>query len=603
MIKHTDSIQVGTLISQRHPFVVRPYQRDYAWEDEDVTDFAKDVKALYEARLQTPPQERTHFFGGLVLLDQYVAGTGAGITREVVDGQQRLATFFIAIALIIEAMEKLAEMAKAENDEKVCEEARSHAEITRSEFLEYQEVVGGRRQARLRLTLSKADRVYFEQLIREQAASITRESHRRLRKARDIIGTDLVAPILESPAPLANRLQYLLRLRSAIVDNSYVIQIVSENRDEAYRLFMVLNDRGRTLSDGDLLRARTLELLDGHTDFQEEVEKYWDQILATDHTQIDQFLRSYFPSHIGQRAPRRDLFDHFCEHFFNYSSPLSPEDANRLVARVAGMKSESALYSKIIEGEWPYDSPQASAWERDRLFRLIKVLKHRLCIPLLLGVASSMDEYAFCRVVCFLERVAFRYITVVGAHPDALGDKYYQHAKGIRDAEGNYDIKKLEEALKKLAAENASDKLFDANFSEKLDYSKSSQRRIIKHLLTTLEDHYTWFKNGAAGNPIPDKTRSFDTNQITIEHIYPQNPKIPVPDLESEKHDIGNLTFWAPNDNRAAGNDMFEDKKNRYEQSNVVLTRELADLPDWTSQSLDKRRKTLLKMARRVYTV
>jgi len=601
MIKHTDSIQVGTLISQRHPFVVRPYQRDYAWEEEDVEDFVKDVQTLYRARLQGSP--KTHFFGGLVLLDRYVSGTGSGIVREVVDGQQRLATFFITTALIAAAMEELAEMAE-EGDSGVYTEAQSHAELTRSGFLEYQEVAEGRKQARLRLTLSRADRAYFEQLIRgEKALPPERESHKRLTKARDTIWATLVAPLLNAPVSLANRLQYLLDLQSSVVDDSYVIQIVSDERDEAYRLFMVLNDRGRTLSDGDLLRARTLELLEGYPDHQEQVERYWDQILSGSYTEIDQFLRSYYPSHLGQRAPRRDLFDHFCEHFLDYSASLPRDDADKVMARVANMKTESELHSKIAEGEWPYDDTQVSAWDRERLFRLVKVLRHKLCIPLLLSVASRMDEKSFSRLVNMLERLVFRYVIVVGAHPGSLGEKYYQHARDLRSAQNGYDLDKLGEDLRKLAEANAPDNLFRISLTEKLDYSKSSQRRIIKHFLTTLEDHHTWFRNGAPGEPKPDKTRSFDINQVTIEHIYPQNAFLIVPELEPSKHDIGNLTFWAPNDNRAAGNAPFVDKKDRYEQSNVMLTRELADLSDWTAQSLTERRRKLVRMAFKIFAI
>ena len=40
------------------------------------------------------------------------------------------------------------------------------------------------------------------------------------------------------------------------------IFMCSDERSEAYQIFQVLNDRGVNLGKGDLLRARTLELLD-----------------------------------------------------------------------------------------------------------------------------------------------------------------------------------------------------------------------------------------------------------------------------------------------------------------------------------------------------
>lgn len=164
MIKSTEQLQIGTLVSYRHPFVVGPYQRDYAWEEEDVEDFGKDIRALYEARIEDHP--KTHFFGGLVLVECDVPGTLSGREREVVDGQQRLATFFITISLIAKALEKVAMQAQGENDQETYAEARDHAELTRNEFLGYQEVrKGGGKQERIRLRLSRADRVFFERLI------------------------------------------------------------------------------------------------------------------------------------------------------------------------------------------------------------------------------------------------------------------------------------------------------------------------------------------------------------------------------------------------------------------------------------------------------
>ncbi len=44
-----------------------------------------------------------HFFGGLVSVDLFAGNTAAGRIYEVVDGQQRLATFIITIALVVKS--------------------------------------------------------------------------------------------------------------------------------------------------------------------------------------------------------------------------------------------------------------------------------------------------------------------------------------------------------------------------------------------------------------------------------------------------------------------------------------------------------------------
>ena len=51
-------------------------------------------------------------------------------------------------------------------------------------------------------------------------------------------------------------------MEDILIEDFTVIHISTDSKTEAYRLFQVLNDRGISLTDGDLLRARTLELLD-----------------------------------------------------------------------------------------------------------------------------------------------------------------------------------------------------------------------------------------------------------------------------------------------------------------------------------------------------
>jgi uncharacterized protein with ParB-like and HNH nuclease domain len=83
--------------------------------------------------------------------------------------------------------------------------------------------------------------------------------------------------------------------------------------------------------------------------------------------------------------------------------------------------------------------------------------------------------------------------------------------------------------------------------------------------------------------------------------IYPQNSKELIAPLEALKHNIGNLTCWAPDDNKAENNNPFIQKKIRYKQSQIEFTRKLSDLPDWNQDELIKRENWLIKMALKVF--
>lgn len=571
---------------------------------------------MYIGRLKQTPQLIKHFFGGLFSVNVFAGNTTSGSIYEVVDGQQRLATFIITISLIVKGIEHIAIKAKQEGDLATEQEASAYKEQIKRTLLYYDEVENGNLKSKLRLTLSKVDRIFFEQLININSESIKEgaatdrkkpDSHKKLKFALETIQQDLIKPILEDNIKTTKeQLQCLLNLKLCVTDDCYVLHIVSNDRNETYRLFAVLNDRGKTLSDGELLRSRTLELLEGHSTLQEQVENYWDKILALNPSNINQFLRSYYPSHVGKRASNRYLYDDLCKAFFEYStsSLKTVQDAENIEKRVADIEFESNAFEKILAGEWPYDVSKVSDWDRNRLYRLVKILKHTLCFPLLLSVYSCLSETNFSEMVNVLERFVFRYITIVGARPESLSEKYYKYAIKIRSNPSKYRLSELEAELRELAKAKAQDNIFIINLKEKLRYSEDSYRkRLIKHFLTTLEDYYDWFKNGYVGQPKTSRIASFDINQISIEHIYPQKSQTPIDNLEQLKHQIGNLTCWAPHDNKVENNNPFDNKKTRYSQSQFLLTRELSSIPDLNKDELIKREEKLIKIALKLFTI
>jgi hypothetical protein len=64
-------------------------------------------------------------------------------------------------------------------------------------------------------------------------------------------------------AQLKKKLITLKEIVHKILDNDFtVLQMASDKKEEAFRLFQVINDRGTNLTDGGLLRAKTLDILE-----------------------------------------------------------------------------------------------------------------------------------------------------------------------------------------------------------------------------------------------------------------------------------------------------------------------------------------------------
>lgn len=598
-----ENLALGNLLSDRIPFTVPIYQRAYAWEKEEIDDFVSDIKDLYEARKKGPGADHSHFFGGVVSVYSRVPGSRTGFLYELVDGQQRMATFISTLGLLMDAYVAIAERAESEGEKETSEAATAHLDVDSGNFLTYEEVIDGKKRKRLRLRLSRADALFFEKLVNNESPAAERASHERLIDARTRIRKNLVDPVVVTPVTAKEQLENLRDLLTAMTDDCFVIHIVSDDRNEAYRLFAILNDRGRSLTDGDLLRTRTLELLEARTEMQGEVDSYWNDILAGSSSEIDGFLRAFYASDIGKRAPSRDLFDVLTRQYLPFEYPVSDNEAKSIVDWVQQLRLENDLYLRLRSGQWPHEDPSASAWERDRLSCLVNVLGRAGDIPLLLSVAASKDESFFSEVVQLLERLDFRYL-VVGGHAGTLAERYMVHAAEVRSEPGKYQLDRLAKDAGTFVLERSPEDLFRANLPEAVRYSRGAvQNRRTRHFLTTIDDFAAWVRGGSKGKPVADKVAAYDLNQIDIEHVYPQNPVTQDPDLDPLKHDVGNLTFWGPADNKAASNSDFATKKDFYEHSSVTMTRELAARDDWTSDQVESRREILVDAAAEVFRI
>jgi hypothetical protein len=126
---------------------------------------------------------------------------------------------------------------------------------------------------------------------------------------------------------------------------------------------------------------------------------------------------------------------------------------------------------------------------------------------------------------------------------------------------------------------------------------------LIKHFLTTLDDYGPWLRDGAAGEPEPQTIAAYDLNGIQVEHVYPQRPRAPVEQLQPVVHEIGNLTFWAPEDNKAASNAPFREKRPLYLQSRVHMTQAPGVYEDWSAETVRMRSEELVASALSVFAI
>nr|WP_234806220.1 DUF262 domain-containing protein [Mycolicibacterium celeriflavum] len=590
------------------------FQRGFAWNDEAIGFFIADIEAI----LPSPSGASSHFFGGIVCIELTDNQQVRPHSYEIVDGQQRLTTFFLTLSCIVRVGTDLEDRARRAGNDSVAQRAKTLVDDTVERYLTWKQadVQTGTTEVRPRLSLSLADDTLFQYLSlgRGSEPQVERESHRLLVDGHAAL-LAMVRRFVKETGPLNDRIERLIRVRKAIIEDSHVIHIVSKERDQAYRLFSVLNHRGESLSDADLLRSRSLELLASYTLEHESTALIWDEMLGHPAKDVENFFKALYPSYVGTRAVG-DLYEAIERRFFPSNSPSTAVEAAKIVATIGSFRDELNVFLHLLKGAWPYDREPGKprdvrSWQMDRLRRLITTLKHELCLPVLLAGARSLPEKMFAELVYLIEIFAFRYKIICNGHATRPANIYYSEAALMRESANghSYTLSSLRSELRKLIEKHAGDILFRQLLIENLRYNNSSQRANIREFLTTLEDHRSWLTTtprNSTARPRPSMEKVIDLGDATIEHIYPQNAKTNDKDndIEPLKQTLGNLTFFGSHDNVAASNKSFTEKRvANYASSAVAMTADLALLPSWTVNSVSAREQLMLDAAVRVFTI
>jgi hypothetical protein len=304
----------GKLIST-NTFEIPEFQREYAWEKEDYVDFWSDLKNSVS---------EPSYFLGLVIL------TGQGSDRrKVVDGQQRLLSItLLATVLFREAqrIDRSALAARIESDflktvNYETEEVTPRFVLADSVDNEtFQEILDGHPPAQIRddedgdgISARMLDA--YEYLSRELRRDLARDPFKRLGLWADF---------------LTNRLQFAV--------------FVHPDEGSAYRVFEVINTRGRQLTTADLLKNYLLS----QTPADQRQAQYtrWQRVSRVlspyGSNTFVQFIRHVVTLSAGYTPPT-DLYDFLAQRSPAATAPPSPS------ALLDELEAQLPLYLQMVD--------------------------------------------------------------------------------------------------------------------------------------------------------------------------------------------------------------------------------------------------------------
>jgi hypothetical protein len=542
---------IGHVLSDRR-LVVPRYQRSYAWEDRNVLELLTDLERAKSN------EEAEYFLGSIV-----VTGRESDPEKQVVDGQQRLATAVMILAEIRNIFASRGDLERAGQ--------------IQSEFLAKRNL---RTQEQLpQLRLNDHDTDFFLKRILD-GDSATRSAIQPLRLSHRLIdqaATITAAFFRRLDSTASDFTERLIDWVDYLKGNSKVILVTVPDDANAYAIFETLNDRGLDLSISDLLKNY---LFQRAGDRLQEVQTCWTSMYglfegSDMESEVVGYIRQLWSSTYGLTR-ERELYDRIKREITG---------KQRAVDFAKSLMRNARLYHAISTTDqmfWTqYGSTSRQHMQRLNLLGITRVR------PLILAVLDHFDAEEIKKSLRLMVSWAVRFMIVGGLGTGTLEEYYSLRAKEIRDGVLK-DAKGLSTSMANLVPS-------DSRFKEAFARANVAKPRLARYYLQTLERQ-------VCGEHEPELIPNENEDEVNLEHVLPKTPGAAWSHITSDIADIytnrlGNLALLQRSPNCDVGNASFLEKIEIYRQSNFILTQRISEVDTWGKTEIEERQAQLADLA------
>lgn len=585
-------------------YIVPDYQREYVWTDKEVHQLLEDIDEQIDAGTT-----REYFIGTVL-----VSPTDQKNHYEVIDGQQRLTTFFLLLCALKhlfqgepqrQIVSGLISTSYTDSDGETRTSLKLEPRYENAGEVITKLVELDADPQAVRAGIQSSGIASFGSL--ENLISAYSTLHRYLKENYD------------SPAKLKKYWGYLA--------NNVVFIQISTDVSSALKIFETINERGIGLNPMDLLKnllftqvkqAQFTQLKDEWKKITKPLEKEKEKPLR--------FLRYFLMANYVIKNDRGDAVvreDEIYDWFVDKENAALCDYAGKPFEFVRKVIRNVEHYLAFSNGLGNDGKPSLAMDSLKRLAGGAFSLHY-----VLLLAAASFPKPLFDHFVAQLESFLFYYIFTKTPTKD-LERSFSQWADELRAIAGATDPVKQKVQLNGFIADR-----FDANMAGKSQELVDALRRFTLHsmqqyrtryLLARLTQHV---EMAFSGLKTPGSLEPF-TN-LEIEHILPNKPEA---DLRGKwatensgtayddyKNRLGNLTLLEKPINIVAGNDFYTAKQVEYRKSGNYLTRSLVELtsvgqntsisrineklkafPAWNAKTIEERHGLLITLAQDVW--
>lgn len=560
-------------------YSIPTYQRPYVWDTDQVVELLDCIKNAYEKK------EEQYFIGSIVYKKSEKEVDGVKYDEfELLDGQQRITTIFLIIASIRDIV--------IMNKDKFDEEEYNDI-VGNCKTLIYQQkskAKGIPERLRIVFDIRKDVREFVDSNVKTESSTDdeTTLAINAASKTINISIKHISNTLLVARKFCKDNINIIYDFFSYLLNNVLLVYIATEDLQDAFQLFTVMNNTGLKLTNSDILKADNLKNIESESK-QQHWAIEWENMESYFGDDFDNFL-SQIRTILVKRKADYALVKEFTDNVYSDKrwnrSTKQWEPCKPLLKK--GEDTFEFINDYYVQYQAVFDKDHYEETNSYEIYNYLSLMTRGLESDYWKApVLMYFRKFKYEGFLNFLKKLDNKLSVdwIIGINPTTRIDNM------------NDILTCIEKESKSTDVLNSS--VFDVNrndFATTLEGSVYG-RKYARYLLLKVD---------ILSSSVDCKY--ICPAMITIEHILPQNPydnsqwKKDFTDEEREAwtDKIGNLTLLSRRKNTSQGNLDYDKKVEKYFNKNIETFPSIIKLfqenKEWKMANLQKRQEDVCKL-------
>lgn len=541
-MKATESI-IQPMLEGTKQYVIPLFQRTYSWLKPQWKQLWEDI-----VEIQDVNEDRGHFIGSIVSMS--LESEPHGVQRYlIIDGQQRLTTLSILLAVI-------RDIARENNDMELSEEVHESLLVnkwkTGDKFY--------------KLLPTQVDRKAFKSIV-DSVDYVDEASN--LKQAYEFYKNKISKTELD-----------LRELKTLVTNKLSIVSIVLASDDNPYLVFESLNAKGKPLTQADLIRNYFFMRIEN--EMHEQVyRKYWKPMQNIYQDSLTEYIRHYLMRN-GKIVKKNEVY-------LELKNSVSTEN---IIEHIKELYQLSLYYECLLNPELIEDVKVGKVLQRlNRLdagtsypfmLNMFTLYKEGMLLSEdFVSIVKIIENFLIRRFVCNIPTNELNKIfpLLIQKVTGFLGKELLDEIKAFLQNKGYPKNQEFKEKL----------------LTNRL-YGSGDRARKTKFILESLEEFYK-------------HKEKINYDNLTVEHIMPQTIsdswKISLGEDWETIHDkhlhiLGNLSLTAYNSEMS--NETFQRKRKNLASSHLEINKSFRDVNSWGMDEIFARTNLLADKCMQVWS-